>query len=84
MASVVAVILAIIKAMPAAESLFAQLLTAYSAYKTEQNLADESAKNARNAALIAEALARARPAAPPVPDGVRDLCAACPARDRRG
>jgi hypothetical protein len=84
MASVVAAILAIIKAIPAAESLFAQLLAAYSAWKTEQNLADESAKNARNAALIAEALARARPAAPPVPDGVRDLCAACPARVGRG
>jgi len=83
MASVVAVILAIIKAMPAAESLFAQLLTAYSAWKTEQNLADESGKNARNAALIAEALARARPAAPVSP-GVRDLCAACPARVGRG
>jgi hypothetical protein len=79
MASVVAVILALIKAMPAAESLFAQLITAYSAWKTEQNLADESAKNARNAALIAAA-ARALPPAPTVPDGVRDLCAACPAR----
>ena len=41
MASVVAVILAIIKAMPAAESLFAQLLDAYTAWKIEQNLADE-------------------------------------------
>jgi hypothetical protein len=83
MASVVAVILAIIKAMPAAESLFAQLLDAYTAWKIEQNLADEKSKNARNAALIAEALARARPAAPFSP-GVRDLCAACPARVGRG
>jgi hypothetical protein len=83
MASVVAVILAIIKAMPAAEGLFAQLLTAYSAWKTEQNLADESAKNARNAALIAAAVAR-RPRPAPVVDGVFEPAPAPAPGDRRG
>ena len=78
MASVVAALLALIKALPAAERLFAQLLAVYSAWKTEQNLADENAKNARNAALVAAALA-ARPRL-----GMHELCAACPARDRRG
>ena len=83
MASVVAVILAIIKAMPAAESIFAQLLTAYSAWKTEQNLADESAKNARNAALIAAAVAR-RPRADVVVDGVFEPATPPAPGDRRG
>ena len=84
MASVAAFLLVLIKALPAAESLFSQLLAGYSAWKTEQNHADENSKNARNAALIAAALA-ARPPAPPDPlgsDGVRDLCAHCPARVR--
>jgi len=82
MASVVAVILAIIKAMPAAESLFAQLLAAYSAWKTEQNLADESAKNARNAALIAAAARR--PRADVVVDGVFEPASPPAPGDRRG
>lgn len=69
MASAVAALLAIIKALPAAESLFAQLLAAYVAWKTEQNLADETAKNARNDALVAAAVARrSRPGV--VVDGV--------------
>jgi hypothetical protein len=83
MASAVAALLAIIKAIPAAEALFAQLLAAYSAWKTEHNLADESAKNARNAALIAAAVAR-RPRAAPVVDGVFEPAPAPAPRDRRG
>jgi hypothetical protein len=83
MASVVAALLALIKALPAAESLFAQLLAAYSAWKTEQNLADEFAKNARNAALIADAVAR-RPRAAPVVDGVFEPAPAPAPGDRRG
>jgi len=84
MASAAAILLALIKALPAAEALFSQLLTSYSAWKRDQNLNDENSKNARNEGLIAAALA-ARPPAPPDPlgpDGVRDLCAACPARVR--
>jgi hypothetical protein len=82
MGSVVAALLAIIKALPAAESLFSQLLDAYTTWKIEQNLADETTKNARNAALIAAA-SGSRPSAP-LPSGVHDLCAACPARLGRG
>lgn len=82
MAYFVAALLAIIKTLPAAESFFSKLLTAYTAWRIEQNLADELHKNARNAALVAAAAARARPSADP--ERMRELCAACPARLGRG
>ena len=83
MASAAAILLAIIKALPAAESFFSQLIDAYTAWKTEQNLADEKSKNARNAALIAAAVAR-RPRAGVVVDGVFDAAPPPAPGDRRG
>jgi predicted transport protein len=68
-----AFLLALIKGLPAAESLLTQLLSLYVAWKTEQNIADEHAKNARNALLVARASV-----------GVRDLCETCPARNAGG
>jgi hypothetical protein len=82
MASAAAILLAIIKAIPAAEALFSQVLSAYSAWKIEQNLADESAKNARNAALIAAAARR--PRAGDVVDGVFEPAPTPAPGDRRG
>jgi predicted transport protein len=73
MGSAAAFLLALIKGLPAAETLFANLLSVYVAWKTEQNLADERTKNARNALLVARA-----------PVGMRDLCETCPARNSGG
>ena len=73
MASAAAIILALIKAIPAAEAIFQSVLTAYATWKREQNLNDENAKNARNAQLIAAA------------GRMSDVyCATCPARNIGG
>jgi hypothetical protein len=46
--SIAAIILSIAKAIPAAERVLEQVIHLYSAWKTQQNLTDEKAKNARN------------------------------------
>jgi hypothetical protein len=70
MGSAAAFLLALIKGLPAVERIFNATVSAYVAWKTEQNIADERAKNARNALLVARASV-----------GVRDLCPNCPARN---
>lgn len=59
MTPLIAFVFALLKAIPKAESIFTQALSVYSAWKTQQNLNDESAKNTRNAALVADAVASA-------------------------
>ena len=67
MAQLAAIFLSVAKAVPAAERLLAQLVVLYVAWKTEQNLADEKSKNARNDAAV-DAAARELP----------KLCEGCP------
>lgn len=62
-----AFLLAIIKAVPAAEQILRQLMELYANWKKEQNLTDEKDKNARDAALIDGAAGR-----------LPKLCAECP------
>jgi hypothetical protein len=62
-------ILYIAKAAPAFDRILSQLVAAYSAARKQANNNDETAKNARNTAAIADAGA----AADRLP-----LCAACP------
>lgn len=64
----VALLLAILKAVPAAEGLFKDALSAYAAYRLSQNDADETKNALRDDAAVAAALAR-------LP---KQLCASCP------
>jgi hypothetical protein len=50
---VVAFIFSIIQAVPAVEKIFSQLIELYVDWKIQQNLKDETGKDARNAAAIA-------------------------------
>lgn len=55
-----ALLLAIVKAIPAADDLAKEFVAAYTAWKKEQNAADEKKINDRNDALIDAALAAGR------------------------
>lgn len=66
-ASVAAFFFALIKAIPAAEAIFAQLLDLYGEWKRKQNNESQKLKDARNAAAVAAALS-----------GAPVLCSSCP------
>ncbi len=67
MSALVAALIALVKAIPAAASVLEQVAAAYATWKTEQNQRDENEKDAR----IDAAISRARAGAP-------KLCDACP------
>lgn len=56
MGTIAAAILAIAKAVPAADRLLAQVVDLYSSWKRQQNAQHEIDKNARNAALVRDAV----------------------------
>ena len=67
MATLAASIIAVAKAAPAVERLLAQVVALYVAWKEQQNLNDEKAKDARNNAAVDAALG-----------GLPKLCGTCP------